>query len=112
MKGEMKKIATQTNANLANFATPADMQLFFTYQSICNPKGKMWCLNGYAWTVGNICLDPSEAVSITTGGHYSYKSNKWISRSILQIAKTAAHEMGTVSSVSSQFYFCILLHFS
>ena len=87
MKDEMKKIAAKTNADLA---TPADMQLFFTYQSICNPS----CKNGYAWDVGNICLDPSEAVSITTGGYYIDK--KWFTRSILEIAMTAAHEMGTV----------------
>ena len=87
----MKKIATTANADLA---TPADMQLFFTFHSICEPDGG--CLNGYAWTVGNICVNPSQAVSITTGGHFNQRTKKWYPRNIVQIAKTAAHEMGTV----------------
>ena len=83
----MTNIAKQT---IHDLATPPDVQLFFTYQSICQGN---CCLNGYALALGSVCLDPVTSVSITAGGH---KYDNWEKREIHQIAKTAAHELGTI----------------
>ena len=91
MKKEMRQIAKTANADLA---TPADMQLFFTCHNICQPNGG--CLGGYAWDIGNICIDPSKAVSISSGGSFDQRTKKWSVKNIVQIAQTAAHEMGIV----------------
>ena len=87
MKKEMKEITQLTNTEMG---APLDMQLFLTYQSICSETS---CLNGYADGIGQLCLNPERSVSITAGGH-KYVSGNWNKRSILQIAKTLAHEMG------------------
>ena len=95
MKAEMKEIAELTNSELG---TPFDVQLFFTYQTICgdNGEGGEGCLNGYSYGIGSLCLNPMTSVSVTAGGHK--KSNgDWSTRSILQTAGTCAHELGMLN---------------
>ena len=84
---DMEKFTKDANKKIGT----VDTQLFFTYRSICDKQN--YCLNGYA-RMGQICKDPNNAFSITTGGLFHH--GKWHTRSIVQIAKTAAHEMGTL----------------